>query len=74
MAPLQDTSTIYLAQSPIPKALPDASPEPIVTLLLLGFVIGILGHLFRSRFVVALGVLLIATATVVLPLVVLFSR
>jgi hypothetical protein len=33
----------------------------------LGFIVGIFGHLVRSRLVVAVGVLMIFAATVVLP-------
>ena len=41
---------------------------------MLGFVFGGLGHLFRWRPLIALGALLIAIATVVLPLYVLATR
>lgn len=42
---------------------------PYVTLVLLGFVIGILGHLTRSRWLVAIGVALIVIGAFLLPLV-----
>jgi hypothetical protein len=41
---------------------------PYVTLMLLGFVVGILGHLTRSRWLVAIGVMLIVIGAFVLPL------
>lgn len=42
---------------------------PYVTLMLLGFVIGILGHLTRSRWLVTIGILLIIIGAFLLPLV-----
>jgi hypothetical protein len=57
---------------------PDDRPEPsgdfrvsptyLLVLLGLGFLIGTLGHLFRSRTLQAAGVLLILAATIFLPI------
>jgi sulfite exporter TauE/SafE len=41
---------------------------PYVTLMLLGFVLGILGHLSRSRWLVTIGIILIVTGAFILPL------
>ena len=41
---------------------------PYVSLMLLGFVLGILGHLTRNRWLVAIGVLLIVIGAFVMPL------
>jgi len=41
---------------------------PYLTLMIVGFVFGILGHMYKSRFVVGIGILLIFAATVLLPL------
>ena len=41
---------------------------PYATLMILGFVIGILGHLTRSRWLVTIGILLIVLGAWVLPL------
>jgi sulfite exporter TauE/SafE len=41
---------------------------PYATLMLSGFVIGILGHLSRSRWLVAIGVILIFIGAFLLPL------
>jgi len=41
---------------------------PYATLMLLGFVVGILGHLTRSRWLVTIGILLIFVAALLLPL------
>jgi hypothetical protein len=57
---------------------PDDGPEPsgdfrisptfLIVLLGLGFLIGTLGHLFKSRTLQAAGVLLILAATIFLPI------
>lgn len=45
------------------------SPGPYVALLLIGFGVGILGHLTRSRVLVAAGVALIFLGALLLPFV-----
>jgi len=71
-AQLQDTSAI---DSPAePSAFPDVPVEPFLILLVLGFAIGGVGHLFGVRALVALGVLLVAAATIVVPAVLYFAR
>ena len=41
---------------------------PYVSLMIAGFAIGIFGHMFRSRWLVAIGILLIFLAALALPL------
>ena len=41
---------------------------PYVSLMLLGFVLGILGHMTRSRWLVTIGLLLIVIGAFLLPL------
>jgi len=41
---------------------------PYVSLMIAGFAIGILGHMFRSRWLVAIGIILIFLAALALPL------
>ena len=41
---------------------------PYVSLMVAGFVIGILGHMFRARWLVAVGIILIFLAALALPL------
>jgi hypothetical protein len=43
-------------------------PRPYVALMLVGFVIGVIGHVTRTRGLVALGIGLIFLATFLLPL------
>jgi len=43
-------------------------PKAFVAMVLIGFAIGILGHLFRVKTMVATGILLIFLATVGIPL------
>ena len=49
------------------------SPSFFVVVLLLGFVIGTFGHVVKSRTLVALGIGLVFSATVALPVVVALS-
>jgi hypothetical protein len=42
-------------------------PEAFVALLLAGFAIGILGHIYKAKTMVATGILMIFLATVGLP-------
>ena len=41
---------------------------PFIVLMALGFVVGVAGHLYRSRPVVATGIGMIFVATLLLPL------
>ena len=43
-------------------------PRPYVAMMLIGFVIGVIGHVTRTRGLVALGIGLIFLATFLLPL------
>ena len=49
------------------------SPSFFVVVLLLGFVVGAIGQLIKSRTLVALGIGLVFSATVALPVVVALS-
>jgi hypothetical protein len=44
------------------------SPDPYIALMLVGFVLGILGHVFRARWLVAAGVALIFLGALLFPL------
>ena len=46
-----------------------ADPRPFVAMMLAGFVIGVVGHIVRSKAIVALGIGLIFLGTLLLPLV-----
>ncbi|MGH2992417.1 MAG: hypothetical protein ACRDL1_02645 [Solirubrobacterales bacterium] len=62
---------LHLLWSAAPAVRPGAIlPEemgPYVALLLGGFVVGVAGHVFRLRWMVALGILMIFLATFLLP-------
>jgi hypothetical protein len=45
-----------------------SDPRPFVALMLVGFVIGVAGHVVRAKSLVALGIGLIFLATFLLPL------
>ncbi len=62
-APADDNDVMLLA-----GILPQ-SVGPYVSLMIAGFVIGVVGHLSRSRWLIALGIILVFLAAVALPLV-----
>ncbi len=53
---------------PLAELLP-RSPTPYITLMLVGFAVGILGHLTRARWLVAAGVILIFLGALLFPFV-----
>jgi len=55
-------------EGPQPTGDFQLSPTPLIAMVLLGFVVGAFGHLYKSRTIVAIGVLLILLGTVLLPL------
>jgi hypothetical protein len=59
---------LALAQSPL--ALLPHSAGPYVTLMLVGFGVGILGHLIGARLLVAVGIILIFLGALLFPLLV----
>jgi hypothetical protein len=44
------------------------SPGPYIALMLAGFAIGILGHVFRVKWLIAVGVMLIFLGALLFPL------
>lgn len=44
------------------------SPTPFILVFGIGFVLAVLGHVFRSRTVVAVGVALVLLSTLVVPI------
>jgi hypothetical protein len=61
-----------------PDLVPDqglqADPTPYLILFGAGFLIGALGHLTRTKTLIALGVTMVFLATLILPLVYAFSN
>lgn len=51
-----------------------SSPTPFVVLFVVGFLVGILGHLGRSRTVTAIGIGMVFLATFLLPLAINISK
>jgi hypothetical protein len=51
-----------------PAALLAQSPGPYIALLLAGFAIGILGHLFKVRSLILAGIALIVIGALLLPI------
>ena len=52
---------------PLAELLP-RSIGPYLTLMLLGFFVGIFGHLIRSKWLVAIGVIMVFLAAFLFPL------
>jgi hypothetical protein len=71
---LDDSLLLAMSDFLDPGAGPDQSgdfeisPSFFIVLLLLGFVIGTLGHLIKSRTLVAVGVTLVFAATIFIPI------
>lgn len=64
-----------LAQLPdIPDEFNDISPGFYIALMAVGFLVGAFGHLIQSKTLIAAGLLMIFTATVLLPLGLAISR
>lgn len=58
-------SVFALTQAPL--ALLPHSPGPYIALMLIGFVVGILGHLIGARVLVAAGIVLIFLGALLFP-------
>ena len=52
----------------VPLAAFDPSPVPFVILMAAGFLVGTIGHVYKSKTMIATGIGLIFMATVGLPL------
>ena len=61
-------------QGPKPTGDWSEDPEKFMALVLIGFAVGILGHLFKVKTMVATGILMIFLATVGLPLYLQLTR
>ena len=58
---------------PVADLLPDTI-GPYLTLMLVGFFVGVFGHILRNRLVVAIGIMLVFIATLLLPLAVIATE
>jgi hypothetical protein len=45
-----------------------ASPTPFIVLMVMGFVVGVIGHIVRVKGLVAIGIAMVFLATFLLPL------
>jgi hypothetical protein len=52
----------------VPFAAFDPSPIPFIVLMAVGFLVGVGGHVYKSRAAIATGIGLIFIATLLLPL------
>ncbi len=53
---------------PVPLAAFNPSPTPFVVLMAVGFILGAVGHVYKSKTLIATGIGLIFMATLGLPL------
>jgi F0F1-type ATP synthase assembly protein I len=44
------------------------SPTPFIVMMIMGFVIGVIGHIVRAKGLVAVGIAIVFLATFLLPL------
>jgi hypothetical protein len=66
---------VPLAQLPdIPDEFNDISPGFYIALMAVGFFVATFGHLIKSKTAIAAGLLMIFTATVLLPFGIAVSR
>jgi hypothetical protein len=68
------TAHVVLALNLDTSPFNDLSPRAYIALMGIGFIVGTAGHLFRSKTMVAAGVIMIFLATVLLPLTAHVSR
>jgi hypothetical protein len=61
-------------QGPDPSGEFRVSPNAVITIFGLGFLLGIFGHLFKSKTMVAAGIGLIFLATMFLPIYLSLTR
>jgi predicted benzoate:H+ symporter BenE len=54
----------------VPATVLPETIGPYISLMILGFVLGVFGHLSRSRWLVAIGIAMIFLATALLPLII----
>ena len=56
----------------VAQLVPEGDPNLVVfiVIMLLGFMIGTYGHIIKSRWVIITGIVMIFSATVVLPLLI----
>jgi hypothetical protein len=65
-------ATVIAELPDLPSRDVGTDPKPYVTVFAIGFLLGIVGHIFKVKIVVAVGVLMVFMATVVLPLIAAF--
>ena len=64
----------HSARHVVPPPEFGVDPTPYVVIMVAGFVIGVAGHLFRSKMMILAGVLAVFAGTVLLPLVTFLSK
>jgi len=52
----------------------DTNPVPLIVVMLVGFLVGTVGHVYKNKTAVAAGIALIFLGTVILPGIIYFSQ
>jgi len=62
-------AALYATRAVLAQSTPAfaTSPWPFIVLFGVGFGVGVMGHLYGSRFVVACGIAIVFAATLILP-------
>ena len=64
---------LVIARLPeLPSRDVGTDPKPYITVFAIGFLIAVVGHIFKVKVIVAAGVLMVFMATVVMPLIAAF--
>ena len=62
------STRLYAILAPVVLAVFEPDPLPFIVLMGLGFLIGIGGHIYKSKTAIATGIGMIFLATILLPL------
>ena len=69
---LAGLATVIARLPELPSHDVGTDPKPYVAVFGIGFLIAVVGHIFKVKLMVAAGVLMVFMATVVLPLIAAF--
>jgi hypothetical protein len=67
-------ATVIAELPDLPSRDVGTDPKPYIAVFGIGFLIGVFGHIFKVKVMVAAGVLMVFMATVVLPLIAAFGN
>jgi hypothetical protein len=71
---LAHLATVIAKLPDLPSRDVGTDPKPYIALFGVGFLLAVIGHLFKAKVLIAAGILMVFIATVVLPLVASFNN